>query len=56
VRTVGRWLPAGWLLIALVLLAVDGRLLMLLAWAVPASLLALAGWRAGPLAAAALDA
>ena len=41
-RAVGRWLPAGWLLIALVLLAVDGRLLMLLAWAVPASVLALA--------------
>jgi hypothetical protein len=53
VRTVGRWLPAGWLLIALVLLTVDGRLLVLLAWAMPASLLALA---AGALAAAALNA
>jgi hypothetical protein len=42
VRAVGRWLPAGWLLIALVLLAVDGRLLVLLAWALPVSLLALA--------------
>jgi hypothetical protein len=42
VRAVGRWLPAGWLLVALVLLAVEGRLLVLLAWAVPASLLALA--------------
>jgi hypothetical protein len=41
-RTLGRWLPAGWLLIALVLLALDGRLLVLLAWAVPVSLLALA--------------
>ena len=41
-RTVSRWLPAGWLLVALVLLTVNGRLLALLAWAMPASLLALA--------------
>jgi hypothetical protein len=41
-RTAGRWLVAGWLLAALVLLGIDGRLLVFLAWAGPGSLLALA--------------
>lgn len=41
-RTIGRWLVAGWLLAALVLLGGDGRLPVFLAWAAPISLLALA--------------
>jgi hypothetical protein len=36
----GRDLLVGWLLAALVLLGVDGRLPLLVAWAVPGSLLA----------------
>jgi len=42
VRTVGRVLVVGWLLAALVLLGLDGRLLVLVAWTVPGSLLTLA--------------
>ena len=42
-RTAGRWLVAGWLLAALALLGMDGRLLVFLAWAGPGSLLVLAG-------------
>jgi hypothetical protein len=41
VRAAGRWLLVGWLLVALVLLAVDGQLLAFLAWSTPVSLLAL---------------
>jgi hypothetical protein len=41
-RTIGRWLVAGWLLAALVLLGVDGRLPLFLAWTAPISLLVLA--------------
>jgi hypothetical protein len=41
VRTAGRWLVVGWLLAALVLLAMDSRLPVFLAWAGPGSLLAL---------------
>ena len=40
-RAAGRLLLVGWLLAALVLLAVDGRLPLLLAWAAPPSLLTL---------------
>jgi hypothetical protein len=40
-RTAGRWLLVGWLLAALVLLGMDGRLLVFIAWTVPASLLPL---------------
>jgi hypothetical protein len=42
VRTVGRALVVGWLLAALVLLGLDGRLLVFFAWTVPGSLLILA--------------
>jgi hypothetical protein len=42
VRALGRWLVAGWLLAALVLLGLDGRLPVFLAWAGPGSLLVLA--------------
>jgi hypothetical protein len=41
-RAAGRWLLAGWLLAALVLLGMDGRLPVFLAWAAPTSLLVLA--------------
>jgi hypothetical protein len=41
VRTASRWLVIGWLLAALVLLGLDGRLPVFLALAMPASLLAL---------------
>jgi hypothetical protein len=41
VRAVGRWLVVGWLLAALVLLGMDGRLPVFLAWTAPTSLLAL---------------
>jgi hypothetical protein len=41
-RAAGRWLVVGWLLAALVLLGMDGRLPLFLAWAGPASLLVLA--------------
>jgi hypothetical protein len=41
VRAAGRWLVVGWLLAALVLLGIDGRLLVFLAWAGPGSLLGL---------------
>jgi hypothetical protein len=41
VRTVGRLLVAGWLLGALAVLALEGRLAVFLAWATPGSLLAL---------------
>jgi hypothetical protein len=40
-RAVGRWLVVCWLVAALVLLGLDGRLPMLAAWAVPGSLLGL---------------
>jgi hypothetical protein len=40
-RTAGRWLLIGWLLAALILLGMDGRLPEFLAGAVPGSLLAL---------------
>lgn len=40
-RTVGRSLLVGWLLSALVLLGIDGRLPEFLAWVLPGSLLAL---------------
>jgi hypothetical protein len=40
-RTAGRCLVVGWLLAALVLLAMDGRLPVFLAWTTPISLLAL---------------
>jgi hypothetical protein len=41
VRTAGRCLVVGWLLAALVVLALDGRLPAFLGWAVPGSLLLL---------------
>jgi hypothetical protein len=41
VRALGRWLVADWLLAALVLLGLDGKLPVFLAWAGPGSLLAL---------------
>jgi hypothetical protein len=41
VRTAGRWLLVGWLVAALVLLAVEGRLAVFLAWAGPGTLVAL---------------
>jgi hypothetical protein len=41
-RLARRWLVVGWLLAALILLGMDGRLLVFLAWAVPASLPVLA--------------
>jgi len=41
-RTVGRWLVAGWLLTALGVLGIDGRLPGFPAWTAPISLLALA--------------
>ncbi len=40
-RTTGCWLLIGWLLSALVLLGMDGRLPEFLAWVLPGSLLAL---------------
>jgi hypothetical protein len=40
-RTVGGWLLAGWLVAALLMLGMDGRLPAFLAGAVPSSLLAL---------------
>jgi hypothetical protein len=40
-RRAGRLLCVVWLLAALVLLGLDGRLLVLVAWAVPGSLLGL---------------
>jgi len=40
-RTAGRLLLVGWLLAALALLGMDGRLPMFLAWTAPATLLAL---------------
>jgi hypothetical protein len=40
-RTTGCWLLVGWLLSALVLLGMDGRLLEFMAWVLPGSLLAL---------------
>ena len=40
-RATGGWLLAGWLVAALVVLSMDGRLPAFLAWAVPGSLLAL---------------
>jgi hypothetical protein len=40
-RSVGRWLLASWLLAALVMLGMDGRLPAFLVWAVPWSLLVL---------------
>jgi hypothetical protein len=45
VSAAGRFILAGWLLAALVLLGMDGRLPGFLAGAVPASLLALAAGR-----------
>ena len=41
VRASGRWLPVGWLLAALVVLGLDVRLIVFLAWATPSTLLAL---------------
>jgi hypothetical protein len=41
-RTAGRLLLLGWLLAALVVLGIDGRLPEFIAWAAPGSLLALA--------------
>jgi hypothetical protein len=40
-RTAGRWLVVGWLLAALVVLGMDGRLPAFLAWATLGSLLVL---------------
>jgi hypothetical protein len=40
-RTAARLLVVGWLLAALAVLGMDGRLLVLVAWAAPASLLGL---------------
>jgi hypothetical protein len=40
-RAACRWLVTGWLLAALVLLGMDGRLPVFLAWAGPGSLLVL---------------
>jgi hypothetical protein len=40
-RATARWLLAGWLLVALVVLGLDGRLPVFLAWATPSTLLAL---------------
>jgi hypothetical protein len=42
VRTAARVLVAGWLVAALVVLGLDGRLGVLLVWALPGSLLVLA--------------
>jgi hypothetical protein len=41
VRAAGRWLLIGWLLAALAVLGMDGRLPAFIAWAAPGSLLAL---------------
>jgi hypothetical protein len=41
VRTAGRWLVLGWLLAALLVLALDGRLPAFLGWVVPGSLVLL---------------
>jgi hypothetical protein len=41
VRTTGCWLLVGWLLSALVLLGMDGRLPEFLGWVLPGSVLAL---------------
>jgi hypothetical protein len=40
-RAAGRWLLVGWLLAALLVLGIDGRLPAFLAWVVPGSLLVL---------------
>jgi hypothetical protein len=40
-RTAGRVLLVGWLLAALALLGMEGRLLLLIAWATPASVVVL---------------
>jgi hypothetical protein len=40
-RTAGRWLVVGWLAVALVLLGIDDRLAIFLAWTNPSSLLGL---------------
>jgi hypothetical protein len=40
-RVVGRWLLVGWLLAALTVLGINGRLSVFLAWMAPASALAL---------------
>jgi hypothetical protein len=39
--TIGRWLLGSWLVAALVMLSVDGRLPVFLAWATPSTLLVL---------------
>jgi hypothetical protein len=41
-KTVGRFVVVGWLLLALVLLGMDGQLPVFLAWTAPATLLTLA--------------
>jgi hypothetical protein len=41
VRVTGHWLPVGWLLAALVVLGLDARLVVFLAWATPSTLLVL---------------
>jgi hypothetical protein len=40
-KTAGRFVAVGWLLLALVLLGMDGQLPVFLAWTAPATLLAL---------------
>ena len=40
-RTTGRWLLVSWLVPALVMLSLDGRLTVFFAWATPITLLAL---------------
>src|SRR5215211_3962150 len=40
-RITGRWLLVSWLVAALVMLGLDGRLTAFLAWATPSTLLAL---------------
>jgi hypothetical protein len=40
-RITGRWLLVSWLVTALVMLGLDGRLATFLAWATPSTLLAL---------------
>jgi hypothetical protein len=42
-RATGRWLLVSWLLPALVMLSVDGRLPVFLAWTIPSTLLVLGG-------------
>jgi hypothetical protein len=41
-KTAGRFVVVGWLLLALVLLGMDGQLPVFLAWTAPATLLVLA--------------